>query len=457
MFSVNKRDRRLSVIIITTVISFIISYICIHYKIDEVYRNLFYVPLLLSCFWYGKKGFYYSIGIIGIYLLFSVKYGSEPFWQTFISLIVFITIGFIIYRLTENVSEEEGHQNKIYQMSYSDYLTGVYNRRFIEEEIIRIDREENLPLSIIMGDVNGLKLFNDAFGHKKGDELIKSAAKAIKCTCRAGDIVARWGGDEFLVLLPKTKKEEAEKIVMRIKNTCNTMKFNSLSVSIALGWATKENQVEDLSRMLKIAEDYMYKHKFTESYSIRSNIIKTIFTTFQEKSLKLEVHSKRVGYLCEQMGKAMNLSEAEISELRISGLLHDIGKIAIDKSILNKSFQLTVLEWNEVKRHPYIGYRLLSFLPEMLNISQYVLYHHERFDGKGYPQGLKGEKIPLFSRIINVADSYDAMTNKRAYKGVLPKYMAIEELIRNKGTQFDPHIVDVFMKLLESHEASANG
>ena len=106
MFSVNKRDRRLSVIIITTVISFIISYICIHYKIDEVYRNLFYVPLLLSCFWYGKKGFYYSIGIIGIYLLFSVKYGSEPFWQTFISLIVFITIGFIIYRLTENVSEE---------------------------------------------------------------------------------------------------------------------------------------------------------------------------------------------------------------------------------------------------------------------------------------------------------------------------------------------------------------
>jgi HD-GYP domain-containing protein (c-di-GMP phosphodiesterase class II) len=148
---------------------------------------------------------------------------------------------------------------------------------------------------------------------------------------------------------------------------------------------------------------------------------------------------------------AMLLSEIEIYELKVSGLLHDIGKIAIDERILNKSGHLTEHEWNEIKRHSDIGFRILSSSPEMAEIAQYVLSHHERFDGTGFPRGLKQEEIPLLSRIIAVADSYDAMMNNRFSKEDSVKELAAEELIKNRGTQFDPKIVDIFLeKVLNS-------
>ncbi|MEA4847876.1 MAG: diguanylate cyclase [Clostridiaceae bacterium] len=351
-----------------------------------------------------------------------------------------------------DVSEEKRRQDEIYYMSYYDSLTGLYNRRFFEEEIKRIDMEGELPISIIMGDVNGLKLINDAFGHSEGDILIKKAAKAVRSACRENDITARWGGDEFVVLLPKTKKEEAEAIVKRIKNVCSDMKVGSLNVSISFGWETKESEDGDLLKVLRVAEDYMYKHKITESDSVRSNIVNAIFNTVHEKNPRIESHSRRVSCLCQQIGTAMGLSEAKLYELKISGLLHDIGKIAIDKSILEKPEKLNAQEWNEIKRHSDIGYKILNYSPEMVDIAQYILSHHERFDGTGYPRGLKKEEIPLLSRIITVADAYDAMTSERAYKEVLNKDMAAEELVKCKGTQFDPDIVDVFIDKVLNNE-----
>ncbi|TZE81087.1 diguanylate cyclase [Calorimonas adulescens] len=345
-----------------------------------------------------------------------------------------------------DITEEKRKQDEIYYMSYYDSLTGLYNRRFFEEEIKRIDTEKNLPISIIMGDVNGLKLTNDAFGHSVGDRLLRKAAEAIKSACRADDIVARWGGDEFIILLSKTKKEEAEAMVKRIKNICSEMKIDSIDVSISFGYDTKENVDEDIFKILKSAEDYMYNHKVVESNSMRGNIINTILNTLHEKNPREEKHSKRVSELCQRIGAAMRLPETEINKLKVSGLLHDIGKIAIEDKVLNKPGCLTDQEWNEIKRHPDIGYRILSSSSEMMEIAQYVLFHHERFDGSGYPRGLKQEEIPLLSRIIAVADSYDAMTNARTYKKTLDKDTAIGELIRNKGTQFDPNVVDVFIE-----------
>lgn len=198
--------------------------------------------------------------------------------------------------------------------------------------------------------------------------------------------------------------------------------------------------------MLKSAEDYMYRHKVIESNSMRGNIINVILNTLYEKNPREERHSKRVSELCQRIGVAMGLSETEINKLKVSGLLHDIGKIAIEEQVLNKPGRLTDQEWNEIKRHPDIGYRILSSSLEMMEIVQYILFHHERFDGTGYPRGLKREEIPLLSRIIAVADAYDAMTNARTYKKALDKDAAIKELIQNKGTQFDPHIVDVFIE-----------
>ena len=190
----------------------------------------------------------------------------------------------------------------------------------------------------------------------------------------------------------------------------------------------------------------MHKHEVIDTHSIIANIINTTLYSQYEIIAKEGTHSKRVSELCKTAGVALELPEIETNKLRISGLFHDIGKNAIDERVLNKSGPLTVQEWNEIKRHPEIGYRILCSSPEMTEIAQYVLYHHERFDGSGYPRGLKQEEIPFLSRVISVADSYDAMTNQRSYKQTLNKRMAVKELLKNKGEQFDPNIVDVFIE-----------
>ncbi|MHB8124095.1 MAG: HD domain-containing phosphohydrolase [Desulfitobacteriaceae bacterium] len=346
----------------------------------------------------------------------------------------------------QDITKRKNAEEEIIYLSYHDKLTGLYNRRFYEEEIKRLDTERNLPISIIIGDVNGLKLVNDAFGHDKGDELLQKAATAIQSACRTDDIVARWGGDEFVILLPKTKTEEAERIVKRIKELYSNEYVNALSVSISFGWDTKQKTDQDILKVLKSAEDYMYKHKIIENKGMRSNIISTIINTLHEKNPREEQHSKRVSRICQNIGKAMGFSEIEVSRLKIVGLLHDIGKIAIDEGILNKPRKLTEQERNEIKRHPDIGYRILSKSYDMLELADCILAHHERWDGTGYPKGLKGEAIPRVARIIALADSYDAMTSERPYRNAMSEEEALIEIKKNSGTQFDPEIANYLLK-----------
>ncbi|HEY5561111.1 MAG TPA: PocR ligand-binding domain-containing protein [Clostridiaceae bacterium] len=335
-------------------------------------------------------------------------------------------------------------------LSYHDVLTGLYNRRFYEEEIKRLDTKENLPISIIMGDVNGLKIVNDAFGHDKGDELLQKAAVALKGACRSEDIVARWGGDEFVILLPRTSPDKAEKIINRIKELYSNEQVNAISVSISFGWDTKVNMDEDIQKVLKSAEDYMYKHKILEKADTKGNIVNTIISTLHEKNPREEQHSKRVSEICQKIGKALGFSALEVSQLKVIGLLHDIGKIAIEEGILNKAGKLTVEEWDEIKRHPDIGYRILSSSYDMLGLADFVLEHHERWDGAGYPKSLKGEEISTVARIIALADSYDAMTSERPYRKAMSEEVACNEIRKGAGTQFDPKIARIFVeKVLE--------
>jgi HD-GYP domain-containing protein (c-di-GMP phosphodiesterase class II) len=202
--------------------------------------------------------------------------------------------------------------------------------------------------------------------------------------------------------------------------------------------------MQDINEIVKNAEDYMYRHKLFESPSIRGKTVKAIINSLHEKNKREEQHSQRVSYLCEAIGIAMEQSESELKELKTVGLLHDIGKIAIDEKILNKPDKLTNEEWNDIKRHPEIGYRILSSVNDMAELAEFVLAHHERWDGGGYPKGLKGVEIPLQARIITVADTFDAMTSERAYRSAIPDDIAIAELKRNAGTQFDPEIVRIF-------------
>ncbi len=334
-------------------------------------------------------------------------------------------------------------------LSYHDSLTDLYNRRFYEEEIKKINKEIH-PISVVMGDINGLKLINDTFGYDKGDELLRKAAFAIKTACENKDIVARWGGDEFIILMPNTRKEEAEKTVKKIKDLYSKEQVNSINVSISFGWDTKDRLDQDISKVLKNAEDYMYRNKTLESVSVRSSMINTIIKALHEKNSREEKHSKRVSEICQQIGIKSGLSEIEVRKLKVAGLLHDIGKIAIEESILNKSGKLTNDEWEQIKAHPSIGYRILSSSHEMMELSECVLSHHEKWDGSGYPNGLKGIEIPKIARVIAVADSYDAMTSERAYRAALSEETVLEEIRKNAGTQFDPEIAKLFVeKVLE--------
>lgn len=352
--------------------------------------------------------------------------------------------------LVEDITKRKQMELELEHLIFHDQLTGLYNRRFFEEELKRLDVERNYPLTIVMSDVNGLKLVNDSFGHSIGDELLKKVAMIMKEGCRADDIVARLGGDEFIILLPKTVNYEAEQIVKRLKAIALQEKVGSIDISISIGLETKYKSGEPINEILKKAEDHMYKNKLFESPSMRGKTIDTIISTLHEKNKREEQHSHRVSMLCQSLGHSIGLSDEEIQELKSIGLLHDIGKIAIDENILNKPGKLTKDEWEEIKRHPEVGYRILSTVNHMSEMAELVLAHHERWDGSGYPKGLEREQIPLQSRIISIVDAYDAMTSVRSYGSAMPKKDAIQELKKNAGTQFDPEIVKVFIeKVLE--------
>lgn len=345
-----------------------------------------------------------------------------------------------------DVTEERKKQQQIRYLSYHDSLTGLYNRSFFDEEIARLDTARNLPISIIVGDVNGLKLTNDAFGHDTGDQLLKDMAGQIKKACRKEDIMARWGGDEFIILLPKTNEKSAERVCERIKNNCAKVKMADVNFSISLGYDTKNSEQEQIHEVLKSAELYMYRKKYLESTSSRGKTIYTILSALHEKNPREQQHSKRVSELCVDIAKAMGLSAREINELQLIGMMHDIGKIALSDRVLNKRGTLSKNELIELRRHPEIGYRILSSSNDMAYIADYVLKHHERLDGTGYPNGIRGDKIPLESRIVAVADAYDAMTSERPYKEEMTPRMAVKELRAHAGKQFDPEIVEVFVK-----------
>ncbi len=353
--------------------------------------------------------------------------------------------------IIQDITDRKRAEEKIIYLSFHDQLTGLYNRRFFDEELTRLDVERNYPLTLVMGDVNGLKLVNDSFGHAVGDELLKSVAEVLRKGCRRDDIIARLGGDEFVILLANTDTAETEQILKRINALALQEKVGSLELSISFGYETKRHVAKDIRDLFKKAEDSMYKKKLFEGPSMRGKTINTIIRTLHEKNSREEQHSYRVSELCHRMGEALGLPEGEIQELKSVGLLHDIGKIAIDEKILNKPGKLTLDEWEEIKRHPEIGYRILSTATDMGEMAEYVLAHHERWDGLGYPKGLKGESLPLQPRIIAIADAYDAMTSSRSYRGALSHEMAIKELRKNAGTQFDPELVKLFIdKVLQT-------
>jgi len=354
--------------------------------------------------------------------------------------------------MIEDITSKKKSEEKILYLSYRDQLTGLYNRRFYDEELSRINTSRNLPITIALGDVNGLKLTNDAFGHVFGDNLLKKIASIFQKECRSEDIIARIGGDEFVFIFPKTDYLEAKKILDRITLALQKEQLKNPTCSVSFGLATKQNVKEDIRKIFMKAERNMYHNKLEESKSMRIETIKLIITTLYQKSNREKTHSERVSKLCEMIGNALNMSEEAINELKTAGLLHDIGKIGINGALLNKPGRLTESEWADIKRHPEIGYHILRSVSEFAQIAQYILLHHERVDGKGYPRQMKDEDIPIQSKILSIADAYDTMTNYRSYKQSFSPSEVIDELRKNEGTQFDIEVLNAFIDILKNSE-----
>jgi diguanylate cyclase (GGDEF)-like protein/PAS domain S-box-containing protein len=354
--------------------------------------------------------------------------------------------------VARDITESKVVEEKIRYMSFHDRLTNLYNRYYIEEEMNRLNTHRQLPISIIMADVNGLKLINDTYGHEKGDLLLKTAANIIVSSCREEDIISRWGGDEFVVLLPQTAIDEAWNICHRIVAKCKDTQIDNLPVSIAVGVAAKTDHSVNMITLLREAENSMYKQKLTESRSTKSALVQALLKTLSEKSYETEIHTRGMQKIARMIGERLNLTESEMSRLDLLIILHDIGKINLSQYLLTKPEPLEEEERAEIRKHPETGFRIARATEEFAHVADEIYSHHERWDGNGYPRGLKGRDIPLLSRIAAVADAYEVMANGRPYKPAMEPDEITDEFKKNAGKQFDPEIVAIILSLIKNSE-----
>ena len=291
-----------------------------------------------------------------------------------------------------------------------------------------------------------VKLTNDAFGHQAGNYLLKTIAQSIIKECRETDIAVRIGGDEFILLFPKTCSREAEIIVERLKTSISEQKVNNLICSVSFGWETKNIAEQDIRNVFLAAEDKMYRHKLKDSTAMKNETLNLIINTLFEKYEREEEHCVRVSKLCETLGTALQMQPAEVATLKTAAFLHDIGKIGISERHLDgQYFLLEETEYGDLKRHSEIGYQILRSVNEFAPIAEYVLYHHERFDGKGFPRGLKGYEIPIQSQIISIANYYDAASYRRSLEGKTDLADVIEEIRNNIGIRFSSEVARLFI------------
>ena len=394
-----------------------------------------------------KKPFRYEYEIITA--------GGERKWVLELGQGVFNGDGILkaLEGIVVDINEQKTKEAQIKFANSHDFMTGLYNRKYFEEYKESLDQEGAMPLSVLVGDINGVRLINDAYGLAEGDRLIIEVAKIMQGCCREGDMIARTGGDEFTILMPHSDQDKATEMMECIKNMCEKTSLeefgNSQYINLSVGYATKSNMEDNFTIVQKEAEDYMNKRKLLERNSYHNAILSSIMTTMFENSHETEEHAQRLALLCKMIGEKLQFTQKNMDELQLFSMLHDLGKIGIDDGILNKPGALTADEWAVMKTHPEIGYRIAISSPELVTIAEYILTHHERWDGKGYPQGLKGEEIPLLSRILAISDSYDAMTQNRVYRTAISKEAALNEIAKNAGTQFDPEIAHIFIESVE--------
>lgn len=449
--------------VLVYILSIVIGLFIVDVQVLLIIATLLFVGVIR--FWVGivllkgstRGSIQYCLG--WSFILLSTNFGplSLLFLDVKIKFIIFfvyqvvalsLAIGFLMLYIKKTNESHKQDEQHIKYFNIHDKLTGVYNRDFYEDIIQHlVNNSEQIPLSIILCDLNCLKLINDTLGHKQGDELIIKIANLLASICRKDDLVVRWGGDEFILILPRTSNGNAKEIATRVRAALVLCPPEPIPLSMAIGVATLTNKDESIDDVFKKAEEDMYTDKLREGNNTKLSVINALGQLLFIKDYETKEHVDRLESLVREMCFQLDLPESIINNYCLVAKLHDIGKITIPEYILRKQGPLNSTEWECMKKHAESGYRLALSTSEFASIAEAILYHHEHWDGNGYPQGLVGYDIPLSSRIIAIADAFDVMVHNRSYKKAISEKDALNELIRCAGTQFDPDLVEVFIKV----------
>jgi diguanylate cyclase (GGDEF)-like protein len=364
---------------------------------------------------------------------------------------------------------------RVQQQAIADPLTGLYNHRHLyerlEQEVARAKRSRR-PVAALMLDIDNLKLINDTYGHQVGDEALKLLASVLQSSCRAEDIVGRYGGDEFMIILPETDTAEAERIGERIQANLAARyleekgKDGCVPIRISMGVACYPGDATVMQELVNAADSALYRSKQggggristargrveelmpADSGAFRA--MQGLISALIQKEPSMRQHTSNVAKYSVLAAAALGLSEKNQNILRRAGWVHDVGKIAVPDGVLLKPGPLNEDEWKAIHEHVEFSVTILRGIAHLADIAPAVAAHHEWFDGRGYPRGLKGRRIPMTARVLSVADAYSAMTNDRPYRLAMSREQAVEELRRGAGTQFDPRVVEAFVQVLEA-------
>ena len=379
------------------------------------------------------------------------------------------------------VKIEGEHIEKLEELVNKDGLTEVFNHRYFHDNlkcIINQAELKNEKVAMVFADIDYFKRYNDLYGHQKGDDVLKKIGEILKNNVRKNDIVARYGGEEFAIILSNTTEGEALILANRLRNIIEKTKFYGEEnqpngvLTVSMGVSVYPDKAKSDIELIKSADDALYRAKFfnknrVETYTsvldeLKKNTdekdielitsIKTLISVINAKDRYTYAHSERVVLYSKLLSKKLNLNEKDTETLVYGAYMHDIGKINIAQEILVKKMPLTNEEWEILKTHPKEGVEVIKNVKSLEKIVPIILHHHEKYNGQGYPNNLKGESIPYLARILTVVDSFDAMTSNRPYNKRKTYEEAIEELRRCRGTQFDPIIAEKFIEVIQENK-----
>lgn len=444
---------------------------------------VFFLPVIIAASMGGQVYGFAMATVCTLILFFFNFIRQDVSIYSFIeSNLIFVGVIYIVgWFIGAQMDSERETRKYLTHLVNTDMLTGLYNHRYYQDKLREyVDMAEpRSPLALVLLDINYFKHYNDSFGHMAGDKILRTVSRILKSqTLGNNSFAARYAGGQFVLVLSNCNGTQAVSITETIISKISEYEFSGEQyqpegkITISSGIAVYPDHARSSRELQQFADQALYKarslkrHRVELYFSVLDNIevnsderellnsIHTLISVINAKDRYTYGHSERVTFYSHELAVKMQLSEKDIKLLDFAAFLHDIGKIEIDRELLNKHGKLNQEEWNIIRQHPVWGSDIIKPLEKLWPAVPIILYHHENYDGTGYPEGLAGEDIPILARIIRVADSFDAMTSYRPYKHNMSNDEAMQELRENAGTMFDPYIVECFEKVVEADESS---